>query len=77
MLPSVAREDRNPDSHAPGSSPGRHQQLTGVQAWTLDHITHCPSCGTWEVVTDRELRSRQEPTFVEPSWCRHTLGDLQ
>jgi hypothetical protein len=46
--------------------------LTARQQWDHDHIARCEGCGTWEIVTDIELRMRaaeQWPAFVGP--CTH------
>lgn len=32
-----------------------HPGLTSRQAWTLEHIVRCPSCGSWTTVLDREI----------------------
>lgn len=77
MLPTVARQPENLDSRAAKSSRRAHPGLTSIQARTLDHITHCPACGAWEVVTDRELRVRCETGFVAAAWCRHFIGDAK
>lgn len=76
MLPTVASASAIASSNARVPSRTRsHAGLTSAQAWTLDHITHCPACGAWEVVTERVLRARREPSFVAPPWCRHSIGD--
>lgn len=45
--------------------------LTSRQQWTAEHIDRCPTCGAWEVITDRELHSRQLGTNTTPAFCKH------
>lgn len=53
------------------SSPRPHAGLSTCDAWALDHITHCPVCGAWELITESELIARQEPGWVPQPWCVH------
>lgn len=70
--PTPIEKRTRTDARVSGVSPSRsHPDLTSREAWALDHITHCPTCGAWEMVTDAELRSRAEPGWVAPSWCAH------
>lgn len=72
MLPTIARDVDHLTSKPPITPrPRRLAGLTTRQAWTLDHIAHCPVCGAWEVVTDDELHRRGAPTYTPPEWCRH------
>lgn len=41
--------------------------LTSRQQWTLDHVARC-TCGSWMVLTDRQLRALAED-FRPP--CPH------
>lgn len=52
-----------------------HPDLSSRDAWALDHITHCPTCGAWEMVTDAELRERAGPSWSTPAWCVHVRPD--
>lgn len=54
-----------------GVSQRRHQDLSSRDAWALDHITHCPTCGAWEMVSDDELTRRCEPSWSPSPWCAH------
>lgn len=54
-----------------GVSERPHPELSSRDAWALEHITHCPTCGAWEVVTDLELRRRDDPGWRPEPWCAH------
>lgn len=53
------------------SPPRPHAGLSSRDAWALDHITHCPVCGSWELISESELLARQEPDWVPQPWCVH------
>lgn len=53
----------------------QHAGLTSRDAWALDHITHCPTCGAWEVVTEAELRRRADPQWCAEPWCNHVTPE--
>lgn len=53
----------------------RHAGLSSRDAWALDHITHCPTCGAWEVVTETELRRRADPQWRAEPWCGHVTPE--
>ena len=45
--------------------------LTSSQAWTLTHITRCPTCGAWEVITEREAAFRDLGINDVAAICKH------
>lgn len=45
--------------------------LTSRDAWTLQHITRCPSCGTWELITETERTFRELGIHARPALCKH------
>lgn len=45
--------------------------LTSRQAWTHDHIARCPTCGAWEVITEREATFRELGIHATPVICKH------
>lgn len=45
--------------------------LTSRQQWTHDHITRCPTCGAWEVITEREAAFRQLGIHEVAAICKH------
>lgn len=45
--------------------------LTSSQQWRLDHIDRCPTCGAWELITERELTFRQLGIHAVPTICHH------
>lgn len=53
----------------------RQSSLSSRDAWALDHITHCPTCGAWEVVTEAELRRRADPQWCAEPWCDHVTPE--
>lgn len=54
-----------------GVSSRPHADLSSRAAWALDHITHCPTCGAWEMVTDAELNRRADASWSPSTWCAH------
>lgn len=75
MLPTIANGLPNPEASTTGVSPRAHPDLSSRSAWALDHITHCPTCGAWELITDRELTARTLPTWQAAQWCVHVTPD--
>lgn len=53
----------------------QHAGLTSRDAWALEHITHCPTCGAWEVVTEAELLRRSDPQWYAEPWCAHVTPE--
>jgi len=61
------------------AAPGAHRfsacrvgsGLTSRQAWALEHITRCPSCGKWVLVTERALRLISSDGYVPAAVCDH------
>ena len=45
--------------------------LTSRQAWALEHITRCPSCGTWVLASDQTLSLITADGYVAPAVCEH------
>lgn len=45
--------------------------LTSRQAWALEHITRCPSCGRWVLVSDQTLWLITGDGYVPPAVCEH------
>jgi len=41
------------------------------QAWALEHITRCPSCGRWVLVSDQTLWLITADGYVPPAVCEH------
>lgn len=50
------------------SRPSCRGGLTSRQAWTLQHIARCSACGSWVLLTDRELTGDVTAVGVV---CRH------
>ena len=48
--------------------------LTSRQQWGLEHITRCPCCGTWELITEREQAMRD--LGLNPATCHHITDAL-
>ncbi len=53
------------------SNPLARVGLTSRQAWALEHITRCPSCGTWVLVSDQTLWLITCAGYVAPAVCEH------
>ena len=45
--------------------------LTSRQQWRHDHIARCTCCGSWEIVTDIELRMRAAELWPQLDHCEH------
>lgn len=43
--------------------------LTARQQWSHDHITRCPCCGAWELITEAEKTMRN--LGLIPATCHH------
>lgn len=52
-------------------NPPQRVGLTSRQAWALDHITRCPSCGAWMLVTQAALSHATADGYVPPAVCEH------
>lgn len=75
MLPTIANGLPDPEAPMTGVFPRSHPDLTSRSSWALDHITHCPTCGAWELITDHELAARALPTWLPQPWCVHVTPD--
>jgi len=53
------------------SKPPQRVGLTTRQAWALEHIARCPSCGAWMLLTGAALRSATTAGYVPPAICEH------
>lgn len=75
-LPVVDAKTRPMSSRPVSERPDApHAGLSSRDAWALEHITHCPTCGAWEVVTDRELRRRADSAWRPEPWCEHVTPE--
>lgn len=45
--------------------------LTQKQEWTHEHISRCPTCGAWEVITETERAFRELGIHAVPPFCKH------
>lgn len=63
LYPNVAALYRGAQSPAT-----RRVGLTSRQAWALEHIVRCSSCGSWVLVTAKELAVE---TAAQTTLCRH------
>lgn len=75
MLPTIATHAVTTEVSDPGVPPRPHLDMPSRTAWALDHITHCPACGAWEMVTEAELAARRAPDWDPPAWCAHVTPD--
>ncbi len=45
--------------------------LTSKQKWTHDHLARCTCCGSWEIVTDAEMKMRAASLMPDQTSCTH------
>jgi hypothetical protein len=45
--------------------------MTSRQLWTHDHIARCTCCGSWEVISDAELKMRAADALPPLTHCQH------
>ncbi len=69
-MPTVHRT--RPAREAVPTNPLPRVGLTSRQAWAMEHITRCPSCGKWVLVgNDRTLAQITSEDYVAPAVCAH------
>ncbi len=69
-MPTVHRTQ--PAREAVTTNPLPRVGLTSRQAWAMEHITRCPSCGKWVLVgNDQTLAQITSEDYVPPAVCAH------